>query len=158
MALLAQDVLPSQIVFGSFKHFQCAMQSFSFIIHSVVPSLLSDAHRHSATQWVRGGGRTENPRTRDQGPVWSCLGLIPFGQLIVFLWCVGFNCLSLNIRLYWWVLMWGEPFALFWVKNLNIINSLFSIESPAVSVVQKMWFLTAQFCPGESLIYVMTTQ
>lgn len=63
MALLAQDVLPSQIVFGSFKHFQCAMQSFSFIIHSVVPSLLSDAHRHSATQWVRGRGRTENPRT-----------------------------------------------------------------------------------------------
>lgn len=63
MPLLAQDVLPSQIVFGSFKHFQCAMQSFSFIIHLVVPLLLSDIHRHSATQWVRCRSRAENPRT-----------------------------------------------------------------------------------------------
>lgn len=122
MALLAQDVLPSQIIFGSLKHFQCALHSFSFIICSVVPSLLSDIHRHSATQWVRSGGRTENPRTGTKAQFGLSLATFHFEQLTVFLWCVGFNCLSLNIRLNWWVLVWGEPFAL---SELKIWTSLF---------------------------------
>lgn len=85
VALLAQNVLPSQIVFGSFKNFQCALQSFSFMIHLVIPSLLCDTHRHPATQWVRGGGRTENPRTGTKAQFGLSLARFHFGQLIVFL-------------------------------------------------------------------------
>lgn len=146
VALLAQDVLPSQIIFGSFKHFQCALHSFSLIIPSVVPSFLPDIPRHSATQWVRSEGRTENPRTGTRAQFGLSLAKFHFQQLIVFLWCVGFNCLSLNIRLNWWVLVWRESFALSELK-LNIINSLFSIENHAVSVVQKMWFFDCLVLP-----------
>lgn len=122
------------------------MCSAIIFIHYPLSSFIATSiHRHSATQWVRGRGRTENPRTETKAQFVPSLAKFHFGQLIVFLWCVGFNCLSLNIRLNWWVLVWGEPFALFWVKNLNIVNSLFSIENHAVSVIQKMWVLTAQF-------------
>lgn len=85
----------------------------------------SDMHKHSVTQWVRGRGSTENPRTGTKAQFGLSLAKFHFGQLTVFLWCRGFNCLSLNIRLNWWELVQGEPFALSWIKKLNIINSLF---------------------------------
>lgn len=98
--------------------------------HSLSPQLfqllIPDIHRHSATQWVRGRGKNWEPQDRDQGPVFLFLATYHFGQLIVFLRCIELNCLSLNIRLNWWELVQGKPFALSWIKILSTVKTLFS--------------------------------
>ena len=151
MTLLAQDMPPSHIIFGSFKHYQCALQSFSFIIHQLSHhySLIHiDIRLHSGCE-VEVGLKTPG---QEQGPVWSLLGQIPFWTaVIVFLQCVRFNCWSLSIRLNWWELVWGEPFAFSWIKKknqLSIINNLFCLANHTGNAVYKVLVLTARFCPG----------
>lgn len=131
----------SRNTFGCFRHFQCALQSFSLISHSVVVLILSDTQRHSATQWVGGRGRNENPRTGTKARFGLSLATFHFGQPIVFLWCVEFNCLSPNTRLERVGVCAGRAICPFLnEKTWASFHSLFSTENHAVRVVQKCYF------------------